>query len=449
MSSNAVFNIIDRVANASGTKDKKSILASSCDERESLKRALHFTYSPFVTYGITVPWNWHGIEGGKEFDAGTFNLLKALASREITGHAAHSVVHDELTALSPCSAQLLVRIINKDMRAGISESTINSVFPGLIPEAPYMRCILSKAAKNNKFNWEEGVYSQLKADGMFANCTVTESGAVFTSRQGHQIKVPTELSDAAGVTFTQDTVSMGELLVTKGGNVLPRKDGNALLNNGDLDGCEVRYVVWDQVPIECWVPGGRCDTKYMVRYASLYAQVVNGPHKQIRMIGTKLVHSYAEARAHAMEFQRQGLEGSVYKDPHAPWIDGTSPWQVKLKVEFVVDLEIIGFTVGKGKRAKDFGALVCATSDRLLQVDVAGLKEADYARINDDRESYLGTIVAVSANDISEVDEVASLMHPRVAEFRKDKVVADTLQQVRDQLESARVGHPKKSAGHT
>lgn len=440
MSSNAVFNIIDRVANASGTKDKKSILASSCDERESLKRALHFTYSPFVTYGITVPWNWHGVEGGKEFDAGTFNLLKALASREITGHAAHSVVHDELTAQSPCSAQLLVRIINKDMRAGISESTINSVFPGLIPEAPYMRCILSKAAKNDKFNWAEGVYSQLKADGMFANCTVTESGAVFTSRQGHQIKVPTELSDAAGVTFTQDTVSMGELLVTRGGNVLPRKDGNALINNGDLDGCEVHYVVWDQVPIEYWVPSGRCDTKYMVRYASLYAQIVNGPHKQIRMIGTKLVHSYAEARAHAMEFQRQGLEGSVYKDPHAPWIDGTSPWQVKLKVEFVVDLEIIGFTVGKGKRAKDFGALVCATSDRLLQVDVAGLKEADYARINEDREAYLGTIVAVAANDISEVDEVASLMHPRVAEFRKDKVVADTLQQVRDQLESARNG---------
>lgn len=440
MSSNAVFNIIDRVANASGTKDKKSILASSCNERESLKRALHFTYSPFVTYGITVPWNWHGVEGGKEFDAGTFNLLKALASREITGHAAHEAISDELATLSPCSAQLLVRIINKDMRAGVSESTINSVFPGLIPEAPYMRCILSKAAKNAKFDWVEGVYSQLKADGMFANCTVTESGVVFTSRQGHQIKVPTELSDAAGVTFTQDTVSMGELLVTRGGNVLPRKDGNALINNGDLDGCEVRYVVWDQVPIECWVPGGRFDTKYMVRYASLYAQVVNGPHKQIRMIGTKLVHSYAEVRAHAMEFQRQGLEGSVYKDPHAPWIDGTSPWQVKLKVEFVVDLEIIGFTVGKGKRSKDFGALVCATSDRLLQVDVAGLKEADYTRINEDREAYLGTIVAVAANDISEVDEVASLMHPRVAEFRKDKVVADTLQQVRDQLESARNG---------
>lgn len=440
MSSNAVFNIIDRVANASGTKDKKSILASACFEKEDLKYCLLLAYSPFCTYGITVSPGVYGTDGGKEFDVFTHQLLSRLMKRDLTGHAAHEAISDELATLSPCSAQLLVRIINKDMRAGISESTINSVFPGLIPEAPYMRCILSKAAKNDKFNWEEGVYSQLKADGMFANCTVTESGAVFTSRQGHQILVPIELSNAAGETFTPGTVSMGELLVTKGGNVLPRKDGNALINNGDLDGCEVRYVVWDQVPIECWVPGGRCDTKYMVRYASLYAQVVNGPHKQIKMIGTKLVHSYVEARAHAMEFQRQGLEGSVYKDPHAPWIDGTSPWQVKLKVEFVVDLEIIGFTVGKGKRAKDFGALVCATSDRLLQVDVAGLKEADYARINDDRESYLGTIVAVAANDISEVDEVASLMHPRVAEFRKDKVVADTLQQVRDQLESARNG---------
>ena len=440
MSSNAVFNIIDRVANASGTKDKKSILASACFEKEDLKYCLLLAYSPFCTYGITVSPGVYGTDGGKEFDVFTHQLLSRLMKRYLTGNAAHYEVSDELATLTPCSAQLLARIINKDMRAGISESTINSVFPGLIPEAPYMRCILSKVAKNNKFNWAEGGYSQLKADGMFANCAVTESGAVFTSRQGHQIKVPTELSDAAGVTFTQGTVSMGELLVVKDGNVLPRKDGNALLNNGDLDGCEVRYVVWDQVPIECWVPSGRCDTKYMVRYASLYAQVVNGPHKQIRMIGTKLVHSYAEARAHAMEFQRQGLEGSVYKDPHAPWIDGTSPWQVKLKVEFVVDLEIIGFTIGKGKRAKDFGALVCATSDRLLQVDVAGLKEADYARINEDRESYLGTIVAVAANDISEVDEVASLMHPRVAEFRKDKVVADTLQQVRDQLESARNG---------
>lgn len=443
MKSSEIYRVIDEVAKTSSPKAKVAILTkyASCPH---LAEVLGRTYNPFITYGITVE---HGSCGGGSYDFAedTLQLLDDLRSRRLTGHAARDAINTELNSLNAESAELLVRIINGDMRAGISTSTINKVFPKLIPELPYMRCSLPKHVKVEDFDWSEGVYSQLKADGMFANCEHTERGEVrFTSRQGQAIPV-TSLYGSVRKFLRPGTVSMGELLVTKDGKVLPRKDGNGLINSlaenpSALEGYAVEYHVWDQIPAKDFVVGGVCDTKYMVRYANVFAQLGNAVAPDLKVIPTRIVHSYKEARTHALEFQRLGLEGTVYKDPHAPWADGTSKWQVKVKVEFVVDLKIVGYTQGKGKRAKDFGALVCETADGLLRTDVAGLKDGDYARINADRDGYLETIVAVSANDLSEVGGKACLMHPRVAEFRKDKVVADTLQQVRDQLEAARNG---------
>lgn len=446
MRSNEVFRIIDEVAGVSSTKDKLAILTKYKDNQD-LVEVLKRTYSPFITYGIKLDPNEYGHSTVDAlFNYNTMSLLDALAYRQLTGNAAREEVKAETFRLGKGSADLLVRIINGDLRAGINTSTINKVWPGLIPELPYMRCTLPHKVKVTGFDWDEGVYSQVKADGMFANCAHSLDGEVrFTSRQGHEIPLVVLHDDVRRV-LKAGTVSMGELLVYVENDVLlPRKDGNALINSladnpSALNGYTVVYHVWDQVPVEVFVTGGHYAVPYKLRYAALFSQVnVPGDHS-INLIHTVVVYSEKEARRHAVKLQADGGEGTVYKDPNAPWIDGTSKWQVKLKVEFTVDLEIIGFTKGTGKRAKDFGALVCATSDRLLQTDVAGLKEADYARINSDREGYLGTIVAVTANDLSEVGTVASLMHPRVAEFRKDKVVADTLQQVRDQLEAARNG---------
>ena len=71
----------------------------------------------------------------------------------------------------------------KDIKAGISVSTINKVWPDLIFSQGYMRCSLPKDVDLVEWPWKEGVYSQVKMDGMYAAGSnkqmITRNGSVF------------------------------------------------------------------------------------------------------------------------------------------------------------------------------------------------------------------------------------------------------------------------------
>lgn len=79
-----------------------------------------------------------------------FELLNDLHNRIITGDDARSsylsFINNEKT--SQFEIELLNNILDKDLKAGISTSTINKVFKKLIPDVPYMRCSLLNSIKN-------------------------------------------------------------------------------------------------------------------------------------------------------------------------------------------------------------------------------------------------------------------------------------------------------------
>ena len=145
-----------------------------------------------------------------------------------------------------------------------------------------------------------------------------------------------------------------------------------------------------------------------------------------------------EAYAHYFELVKKGFEGTIIKEPQGVWADGTSKEQVKLKVEFEVDLEITGFNAGNGKNAATFGSIECKTSDKKLAVNVPGFTDSERLRIHKIRNQLLGTIMTVKANSIMPpaASGVYSLFLPRFAEFRDDKRVADSLARVQEQFDA-------------
>lgn len=458
MNSQEIWGVISAIATERSTSGKEAILFRHKDDEE-FKRVLEFAYNPFKIYGIKkVPSRHRGLMGGAHFDTtpkSTWILLQNLIDRSLTGNAARDAIQEELNILDEWSATVLTLILKKDLRCGISEKTINKVIKGLIPTTPYMRCSLPKDVKLDKFDWKTGVISQEKADGMFANITYESQDVCYiTSRQGSLFpSVPKfdVLLEEVKTKLALGNQYHGELLVVRDMKLLPREQSNGVLNSvlkgGDFDDNEWPvYQVWDMV----WggvIAAARHDSKatYSVPYAkrlSCLVKLLNNSVTQsyIYLTPTRVVHSIEDARKHCLELLSVGKEGTIFKDPHAVWKSGTSRWQVKLKMDVCVDLEVIGFVPGNGKNEDTFGSILCATSDSKLEVAVSGFSDPERADFWKARDSVIGKIMTVRVNSImysTDPKKPNSLFLPRFVEFREDKLNADTFQQVVNQFESA------------
>lgn len=464
MNSTEIMQAIDVIAGASGKNDKLGLLTTYMNDPD-FERVVLATYNPFITYGIR-PKRRQLESLNRNFTGETWVLLNDLAARRLTGDAATKAVSRELNSLCTESAELLWRIINKDLKAGFSEGSVNKVKKGSIPEFAYMRCSLPKDAKLEMWPWSTGVISQIKADGMFFNANIEHTAINLTSRQGQPF--PTEgferIEDQLTLMFREDIGSPGtyyadgaqthgELLVlNEEGQVLARQIGNGMINKLIQGtplpaGHTLTAVLWDIVPLHCTVNKGKFDQPYLSRLRTLNSAIGLMKAKRvesvINTIETRVVRSYAEAMEHYMDARRRKLEGTIIKKPLMTWKDGTSKDQVKLKQEVPVELEVFGFEEGKegAKTAETFGSLMCRTSDHMLEVNVGtGFSDELRREINEHREDWLGAIVTVKGNEIMFAARGKlkhSLFLPVFEERRYDKTEADSFQRVVDQFEAA------------
>jgi DNA ligase-1 len=410
-------------------------------------------------------------------------LLDRLVNREIRGDAAKNSITEFASQLSKEEFDVLVTLFKGDLRCGVNASTVNKCFPNTIPEYPYMRCSLMKGSNIDKFNWANGIYSQEKADGMYANVFVYGDGKFkIASRNGtnfpvSQFKNIVEEIEARSVS---DICLQGELLVKRDGKILPREIGNGILNSvlkgGDFENGDAPvFMVWDAVPVSKAVAGGKYDLSYQYRFAALEAMFnINVPIEPIisklvcsleealehydvpiepiisklvyaleeafehfdvpiKPITSKIVYSLEEAFEHYVEMTSKGFEGTVLKNPEGIWADGTSKDQIKMKVEAEVDLLVVGWNKGNGKNEKWFGSLRCESADGKVQVNVSGFSDAERERIFNEMDEWVGKkIITVRANSLMSAKDgqPARLFLPRMVEERLDKTEADTLEKI-------------------
>lgn len=437
------FATLIEILNSDGSRlFKEAKLKEFGENNPKFIRLLNRTYSPEYVYGIKkVP---------EVVNFGVMNLsdawpsveatLDRLTSRAITGNAARDEVASLMSSLLEQEAKVLANLLKGDLRCGINVGSINRAFPGTIPEYPYMRCSLQKGSNIEKFNWKEGIFSQEKADGMFANVFVNTDGSVkITSRNG------TTFANVEFRAFIDEFLNVadvgycynGELLVAEQNGsvwkILPREIGNGVLNSVLKGGSFEKnqkpfYFIWDKVPVKNAVAGG----KYVAPYRERYEQVKKLKGQFFHPIPTKVVFSLKEAFEHYVQMTAVGCEGTVIKNPEAIWADGTSKDQIKMKVEAEVDLIVRGFNAGNGKNEKWFGSLICESSDGLVQTNVSGFSDADRERITKEMDEWIDKkIITVRANSLMPNDNgPRRLFLPRFVEERLDKTEADSLEKI-------------------
>jgi DNA ligase-1 len=124
--SDMVFEAVEMVAKASGHTKRQFL-------HPAMMSYLVAAYNPYIRYYTKRKEEECVAESKNQFTDETWELLRKLSEREISGHDAEYAVDRHIAMMTPESSRLFIRILNKDLRMGLGAKSINKVFPNLIP----------------------------------------------------------------------------------------------------------------------------------------------------------------------------------------------------------------------------------------------------------------------------------------------------------------------------
>lgn len=458
-----IQEIFTELVDTNSTKVKQQILEKYKDNN-LLKQIFYLAYSPRIKFYIKkIPEYFRAVEFQNDDVHLNIQLyqLKKIYNREITGHKALEFLSLLLTPLSNDYAKILENIILKDLKLGINTSTINKVWNNLIEETPYQGAISYNKKKALKlFETDtQGVVSQEKLDGRFCNAIIlnedNNTTLLLEARSGETTYLANSL-DFLKHPLTINHVLNGELVIegvdryTSNGIIASLISIHKKINNHENPDKDIKkfelkyqqsienalqsitYVVWDVIAYNSYLRGyENIDYKARLRILKTIVENINNP--RLKLVETKQVNSLEEALEDFNKKVSENKEGIIIKGLSAYWKDGKPNWAIKIKMNFSVELRIIGFNEGKkGTRFENnLGSLVCSSEDGLLNTDPAGITDEIRQYIWDNKEKLIDTIVEVECSGISKNNKNEySVLHPRFIKLRDDRTKANTLAEI-------------------
>lgn len=465
------YDIIKSLEKTPGTKAQEAHLMDLADNKLSaedysdLRHVLYMMLDPRHTFGITwkgVTQRMHYPEGSGEASTGrTLDMLRAISRREITGNAALDHVCKFMEPLGRKEREVIKWIIDRKNPAKVGKTMVNKVFPGLIYTQPYMGCKPDNPSNRARIKGKRFV--QLKVDGLCGMAVSQATGEFFRvySRQGQIFDLPRRsvttmwqhIHDLM-VCVPYPCMVQGEFIcVDENGHPLQRNVSNGIMarmKEGSLtaeDESKIRFVVWDLVPASEY--SGTGVTHYSARFDNIceavrqYEQICIGSPR-IELVDYALVDTDEDAQqwvdgilacAKADDIK---LEGGVMKTLDGVYKNGKPWWQVKMKGVYECEMEIID-VIPHAEHPDWVGSLVLQSADgEVVNGCGTGFTEEQRKNLMEMHEdgSLVGWICTVRFNEILKPNskkKTHALGTPCVfKELRIDKVVADTLEEIKE-----------------
>jgi ATP-dependent DNA ligase len=425
--------IFEQLAATSSRLEKEAILKKHQDN-ELLKDAIKLALDPYIQFYIRKIPDYTISDEPKATLEKAFTVgLPRLYRRVVTGNLAISTLKHILEHLTESDAKVVERIIQKDLRCGVSEATVNKIWPGLVPTYPVM--LASPYEEKSMLKMQYPALAQLKLDGMRFNAIVENGKVEFRSRNGKQIDLLGNLEEEfielakkiSSETKTGNVVFDGELVVYDGDVIMNRQKGNGILNKAvkgtisTREAAMVHATIWDVIPVQSFKIG--FFNKY---YKDRFSMINVDTPDRIHVVESTIVNNEDEARELFEQYLAQGEEGIILKDGWGLWEDKRVKHQIKFKGELECDLLCVDWQEGTGKNMGRLGALVLQSSDGMIKVNV-GTGFSDEQRDKYTKNNTVGKVVAVRYNARIQDKKTGehSLFLPVFLELREDKDVAD------------------------
>ncbi len=399
-------------------------------------------YNPYVTYGVKQISNTVGIVGTKNPWEDFVDLLENLSLRKITGNAARDAIQDLAEQFdSEEWNTFLAPVLRRDLRAGLTENTINKICKNTKFEIPVFSCQL---ATNCEGRPEMKGIKRLepKLDGVRMLLMVIPGASeglttICFSRNGKTFENFTHIEDqirdnwlklvrkAATSNLSMGFVLDGEVI----GNSFQELMRQARRKTG-VQAEDSVYNVFDILPLEAFREGHwNKQLEKRIRILDDMRPIIDTmpnvellPHIMVDLdtaAGKDQLERYAKDNVNA------GFEGIMIKEMQAPYICKRSTDWMKWKPTITVDLEVVGMEEGTGRNFGRLGALICSGIDDGKEITVnvgSGFSDKDRDDYYLNRNIILGRTAEVMCDIITQnSDGTYSLRFPRFVRFRDDK----------------------------
>lgn len=363
-------------------------------------------------------------------------LAGKLHRRELTGNAAKAAIEQAaLTADGYMWNEFMRRVLLKDLRAGVTETTFNKVLEKVAKSdataldylVPVWACALAKdgADDANKKHMRGKKLLDVKLDGVRLLTVVDIEAKTVTqyTRNGKENTNFPHVVEAFHAIMGELSESMvfdGEITARSFQELMTQ------VNTKDKANSDTRLALFDALPLADFKKG-ICKIRQEDRHTMLTGVIP----VILRMVSSGCIYvipklkvdlDTPEGQRAFAEFNREtveaGYEGIMVKNPDAPYeLKRSNAW-LKVKPFIEVSLTIVGYEEGTGKNVGKLGAWIMEGEDdgRQIKVNVGGGfsdKEREDYWIN--RDKYIGFIGEVRADVLSleQGETVYSLRFPR------------------------------------
>jgi len=359
-------------------------------------------------------------------------LAEALATRQLTGHAAQTAVaHARMNATEAQWNNWYRRILIKDLRCGTSEKTVNKVVEKKYKDyaIPVFSCQLAHDSANHESKVAGEKLIEVKLDGVRVISIVYPSGHVDQySRNGKELvnfpHIKEQLAKHAKW-FAEPVVLDGEIMSASFQDLM-----KMVHRKSDVQSDDAVLNLFDIITLREFQAGvGKYrQIDRSVSLAAWYNQCVDHM-PNITVVGQERVDLREPAgQARFKQINQEavdgGYEGIMIKDLEAIYECKRSVAWLKLKPYIEVSLTVVAVEEGTGRNLGKLGALICEGVDdsKRIRVNVgSGFTDSDRDSYWQERDKVLGQIVEVRADAATksqDSEETWSLRFPRFLRFR-------------------------------
>lgn len=386
----ALDTIMD-IQDAQGTNRKKQLLEYHSNN-DTLKDILHFVFNPYIRTGIgkTKLHNMPlGIDIPEDIENYTIQgtmtyLLHNNTGRDVDVLRVMQFVEGQTFGVNPRFSEILYDVFTKDLKMGISTTTINKVFPNLIPGFGLQ--LACKWQDNISILQNQEIFVTEKLDGNRCFAQVKDHKATLFSRSGRIIEGLTDVEQELSAFI--DGWYDGELLARTFNETQStiRKKGTKK---------DVVFNIFDYLTLE-EVEKQTGTEDYMDRRGMLDGIFVYcNATKYTKPVPLIYKGKFDEDTVLSLlqQYTSNGSEGLMI-NLNSPYQFDRTNQLLKVKNMGTIDLKIIGLQEGRGEFANTCGALTVEYKGYPVGVG-SGLSKFDREYFWNNKEDIIGRVAEI------------------------------------------------------
>jgi DNA ligase-1 len=424
-------DFVTEITASNSKKHKQDVLQKYKDD-SVVHRYLKIAFDPYAVYGISTKKLHKSVPATSIIGIHSiFELFTYLTQHNTGTDQIVGLCQDFLDGVAACdreSADLLEKLICKDLSIGCEAKTINSVIPGLIPtfEVQLAQKYFEKPERLDGKTF--AVTTKIDGGRIIA---IKENGSVsFYTRAGQKYEGLVDLEREFSEMFPDNIVLDGEITILNNKGIPSKEAYKRAMKITRADGEKhgLKMLVLDAMPVSDWKTQ-QSSLTYIQRRQMLDCMTAfyNNDTTYFELLPILYMGSDTSKVLELLEEAiASNEEGVMINICDAPYEFGRTWNLMKVKKMNTLDLQVVDYEEGSGRLAGTLGAIhVRYKNGNIVKVG-SGFSDDLRKQIWNHDVMIVGKIVEIQYfEETTNADGGISLRFPVFKDFRPDKLTPD------------------------